>query len=321
MVNGYRLTNFLSFGKPIRLMMESCVILHPMNKKQTIALDLHGLSKSYANGVSALNGVDLRIEKGDFFALLGPNGAGKTTLIGIATGLVEKTSGELRIFGVDPTKNPSQAKQHIGVVPQEFNFNIFEKVLDIVVTQGGYFGIPYKEAMRRAEVLLKDLGLWEKRNTPSRALSGGMKRRLLIARALIHDPDLLILDEPTAGVDIELRMGMWTYLKELNAAGKTIVLTTHYLEEAEKLSRHVAIIQKGQIIRQGKMKELIAAMEKKTYIFTLKGGEELEVVLRAGEDLLESLDAIKREGHTIVDIRPKMNPLEELFLDLLQASS
>lgn len=292
-----------------------------MNKKQNFALELKDLSKLYPNGVSALNGLDLRIERGDFFALLGPNGAGKTTLIGIATGLVQKTSGELRIFGIDPTKNPSQAKQHVGVVPQEFNFNIFEKVLDIVVTQGGYFGIPYKEALRRAEVLLKNLGLWDKRNTPSRALSGGMKRRLLIARALIHDPDLLILDEPTAGVDVELRMGMWKYLKTLNAAGKTIVLTTHYLEEAEQLSRHVAIIQKGQIIRQGKMKELISAMDKKTYIFTLKGGKELEVLLRAGEDLLESLDHFKKEGHAIVDIRPKMNPLEELFLDLLQASS
>lgn len=273
------------------------------------------LSKTYGSGVHALNGVSLELNEGDFFALLGPNGAGKTTLIGAVTGLVEKTEGEIRIFGMDPSKNPSEAKQAVGVVPQEFNFNIFEKVLDIVVTQAGYFGIPRKEAEKRAEKILTDLGLWEKRNTPSRMLSGGMKRRLMIARALIHDPKLLILDEPTAGVDVELRHGMWKYLKQLNAEGKTILLTTHYLEEAEKLSRHVAIIQKGKIIREGRIKDLIASMEKKTYVIRFKNGEEKEVVLRGKETIMQAIEKMKKEE--IVDLGPKMNPLEELFLDLL----
>lgn len=282
------------------------------------ALSIKNLSKTYSNGVHALNDVSLELLRGDFFALLGPNGAGKTTLIAAVTGLVQKTGGDIRIFGVDPEKDSSTAKQMVGVVPQEFNFNIFEKVLDIVVTQAGYFGIPYKEAMKRAEKILKDLSLWDKRNAPSRTLSGGMKRRLLIARALIHDPELLILDEPTAGVDVELRHGMWKYLKKLNAEGKTILLTTHYLEEAEQLSRHVGIIQNGKIIRQGGMKALIGAMEKKTYIFTLRGGEEEEVVLRLDDSLVDFMEKFKKEGKQIIDVRPKMNPLEELFLDLLQ---
>ncbi len=285
------------------------------------SLSIQKLSKTYSTGVHALEDVNLELQKGDFFALLGPNGAGKTTLIGAVTGLVEKSSGEIRIFGIDPLKNPSGAKEAVGVVPQEFNFNIFEKVIDIVVTQAGYFGIPKKEAMRRAEKLLKDLGLWEKRVTPARMLSGGMKRRLMIARALIHDPQLLILDEPTAGVDVELRHGMWKYLKELNAAGKTILLTTHYLEEAEKLSKRVAIIQGGKIIREGKIKDLIRGMEKKTYVFTFKGGEEKEVVLRPGDSLISLVEKFKKEGKDIMDMGPKMNPLEELFLDLLNPQS
>lgn len=285
------------------------------------SLSIQNLSKTYSTGVHALADVNLELQAGDFFALLGPNGAGKTTLIGAVTGLVERTSGEIRIFGFDPLKNPSEAKEAVGVVPQEFNFNIFEKVIDIVVTQAGYFGIPKKEAMKRAEKLLTDLGLWEKRSTPARMLSGGMKRRLMIARALIHDPQLLILDEPTAGVDVELRHGMWKYLKGLNAAGKTILLTTHYLEEAEKLSRRVGIIQGGKIIREGKIKDLIRSMEKKTYVFMFKGGEEEEVVLRPGDSLMAEVEKFKKAGKEIVDMGPKMNPLEELFLDLLNPNS
>jgi ABC-2 type transport system ATP-binding protein len=290
-------------------------------KNSAPALSFKGLSKIYSNGVHALENINLEIEQGDFFALLGPNGAGKTTLIGVIAGLVEKTDGEVRIYGLEREKHASALKQRIGLVPQEFNFNIFEKVLDIVVTQAGYFGIPHKEAMNRAEKILGDLGLWDKRNTPSRMLSGGMKRRLLIARALMHDPDLLILDEPTAGVDVELRHGMWKYLKDLNESGKTIVLTTHYLEEAEKLSRRVAIIQAGKIIREGNVKALIGAMEKKTYIFSFGGGKEEEVVLGSKDSLVSLVEKFKAEGKDILDIRPKMNPLEELFLDLLKTES
>lgn len=282
------------------------------------ALSLQNLSKTYRTGVHALNQVNLELNEGDFFALLGPNGAGKTSLIGVVTGLVKKDSGEVRIFGIDLEKDPSRAKQAVGVVPQEFNFNIFEKVLDIVVTQAGYFGIPKKEAEARAEKILNELGLWEKHNTPARMLSGGMKRRLMIARALIHDPQLIILDEPTAGVDVELRHGMWKYLTKLNKEGKTILLTTHYLEEAEKLSKRVAIIQGGEIIREGNIKELIRAMEKKTYVFSFRGGEEKEVVFRGNESLMDAVEKFKKEGKVIVDMGPKMNPLEELFLDLLQ---
>ncbi|MEK9159361.1 MAG: ABC transporter ATP-binding protein [Patescibacteria group bacterium] len=287
-------------------------------KSSRNALSLENLCKTYKNGVHALNNVNLELFEGDFFALLGPNGAGKTTLIGVVTGLVEKNSGDVRIFGIDPEKNPSAAKQAVGVVPQEFNFNIFEKVLDIVVTQAGYFGIPKKEAELRAEKILTELGLWDKKDSMSMRLSGGMKRRLLIARGLIHDPQLLILDEPTAGVDVELRHGMWKYLTKLNKEGKTILLTTHYLEEAEKLSKRVAIIQGGEIIREGNIKELIRAMEKKTYLFRFSDGEEREVIFRGKDSLMDAIEKFKKEGKVIVDLGPKMNPLEELFLDLLQ---
>ncbi len=212
------------------------------------AISVKDLRKKYDKGVEALKGISLSIEEGDFFALLGPNGAGKTTLIGILTGLVYKTGGEAAIFGHDVVTDGSRAKTFIGLVPQEFNFNIFEKVENILVTQAGYYGIPRHEALPRVEALLKDLGLWDKRNEPSQKLSGGMKRRLMIARALVHAPKLLILDEPTAGVDVELRRQMWTFLRKINAEGTTIVLTTHYLEEAEQLARNVAIINKGEIL-------------------------------------------------------------------------
>ncbi len=228
------------------------------------AIEIKDLKKVYrksdksAAATEALKGISLSVAKGEFFALLGPNGAGKTTIIGILTGLVVKSSGEVKVNGVSIDENPSLAKTHIGVVPQEFNFNIFEKVLDIVVDQAGYYGIPRAEALARAEVVLKDLGIWEKRNDKSQALSGGMKRRLMIARALMHQPSVLLLDEPTAGVDVELRRGMWEFLRKINSEGTTIVLTTHYLEEAEQLARHVAIIRKGQIVANESMKDLLA---------------------------------------------------------------
>lgn len=227
------------------------------------AIEVKGLKKVYApqkgesTGVEALKGVDLEVAEGDFFALLGPNGAGKTTLIGILTSLVNKSGGEAKIFGASIDTEKDRAKSYIGLVPQEFNFNIFEKVIDIITTQAGYYGIPRKEALARAEELLKELGLWDKRNVPSQSLSGGMKRRLMIARGLIHKPRLLILDEPTAGVDVEMRLGMWDFLRKLNASGTTIILTTHYLEEAEALCRNIAVINKGEIKVNEPMQSLL----------------------------------------------------------------
>jgi len=247
------------------------------------ALFVKDLRKTYDNGVEALKGVSLRVEEGDFFALLGPNGAGKTTIIGIVTSLVNKTSGEARIFDASIDADPSRAKTYIGVVPQEFNFNIFEKVIDIVLTQAGYYGIPRQEAMPHAEKLLKDLGLWEKCNDPSQQLSGGMKRRLMIARGLIHQPKLLILDEPTAGVDVEMRLGMWDFLRKLNQSGTTIILTTHYLEEAEELCRNIAIINKGTIVVNESMQKLLesrghASLEK-IYLDLIKGESKAEATI------------------------------------------
>jgi len=228
------------------------------------ALSVTDLKKTYASGTVALTGVSLSIPKGDFFALLGPNGAGKTTIIGIVTGLVNKTAGAVSVFGYDIEKEPEKARAMIGLVGQEVNFNPFEKPIDIVINQGGYYGIPRAIAIPRAEKLLKDLGLYEKRNGNAMELSGGMKRRLMIARALIHEPRFLILDEPTAGVDVELRRGMWEYLKSLTAGGTTILLTTHYLEEAERLAKHVAIINKGEIVANGTMDEVLAMHQGQT---------------------------------------------------------
>lgn len=225
---------------------------------QTPALEIKDLKKTYGNGVEALKGISLEVPRGDFFALLGPNGAGKTTIIGIATGLVTKTAGSVSVFGHDIDREPEKAKTYIGLVGQEINFNPFEKPLDIVVNQGGYYGIPRSEALPRAKQLLEDLGLGDKMGENGLTLSGGMKRRLMIARALIHRPRFLILDEPTAGVDVELRRGMWEYLRKLTAEGVTILLTTHYLEEAEQLAKHVAIINKGEIAAEGSMEEILA---------------------------------------------------------------
>src|SRR5580692_3759120 len=234
------------------------------------ALSVHALSKTYKNGVQALKGVDLEVEQGDFFALLGPNGAGKTTLIGITTSLVTKTGGSVEVFGHDIDRELEAAKSCIGVVPQELNFNMFESPLTIVVNQAGFYGIERKIARVRAEKYLKQLQLWDKRNAMARGLSGGMKRRLMIARALMHEPKLLILDEPTAGVDIEIRRSMWDFLREINASGTTIILTTHYLEEAETLCRNIAIISGGRIVERDRMSSLLRRLHVETFVLNLR---------------------------------------------------
>lgn len=244
------------------------------------ALDIRNLEKTYKSGTRALTGVSLTVPAGDFYALLGPNGAGKTTLIGVVTGLVNKTGGTVSVFGVDIDAHPSKARAAIGLVPQEVNINPFEKPLDIIVNQAGYYGMPRNVAVPRGEQLLKDLGLYEKRLQPTSQLSGGMKRRLMIARGIIHGPKLLILDEPTAGVDVELRRSMWDYLKTLTAKGVTIVLTTHYLEEAEQLAKHVSIINKGSIVAQGTMSEILALHDEKAHEGGYRGGKLEEVFLQ-----------------------------------------
>ena len=248
------------------------------------ALSIKDLKKTYSNGVVALKGVSLDVPEGDFFALLGPNGAGKTTIIGIVVGLVNKSGGTVEIFGENAEKNPDGVKAHIGVVQQEVNFNPFEKCFDVVVNQAGYYGIPRAQANPRAEQLLKDIGLWEKRNQNGLTLSGGMKRRLMIARALVHEPRFLILDEPTAGVDVELRRGMWDYLRGLTKSGVTILLTTHYLEEAEQLAKHVAIINKGEIVAKGTMDEVLALHDDKAPKDGYRGGRLEEVFIKLTSD-------------------------------------
>ncbi|NBM86935.1 ATP-binding cassette domain-containing protein [Proteus sp. G2661] len=235
----------------------------------TYALELTELTKTYHNGVKALKGINLTVEAGDFYALLGPNGAGKSTTIGIISSLVNKSSGKVKVFGYDTDTDMVNAKRQLGLVPQEFNFNPFETVLQIVLNQAGYYGVPRKLALERAEIYLTQLDLWEKRDDRARFLSGGMKRRLMIARALMHQPKLLILDEPTAGVDIELRRSMWTFLKQLNAEGTTIILTTHYLEEAEMLCRNIGIIQRGELVENTSMKGLLSKLESETFILDL----------------------------------------------------
>lgn len=301
------------------------------------AIEIHQLRKTYATGVEALKGVDLQVESGDFYALLGANGAGKTTLLGTLVGLVNRSSGSEKVFGKEVLDHPEETKHAIGLVPQEFNFNIFEKVEDIVVTQAGYYGVPRKQALERTEKILKDLELWDKRKLPSRTLSGGMKRRLLIARALVHKPRLLILDEPTAGVDVELRHSMWDYLRQLNKKeGTTILLTTHNLEEAEQLCKKVAIIKKGQIIKEGSTRSLLEEMSESVYQVTFKQkieklklkGFETEatedphswnVVVSQGQDLSALFEAIKAESLTILDLSTKGNRLEQLYLNLLDS--
>ncbi len=297
------------------------------------AIEIKHLSKTYASGTRALTTIDFAVEKGDFAALLGANGAGKTTIISILTGLVIKTSGQVRIFGYDIDKDFIKAKKLIGVVPQEMNLNIFEKPKDILATQAGYFGIPRAEAEREAEAGLKRLGLWEKRDAPSRTLSGGMKRRLMIARALIHKPQLLILDEPTAGVDVEIRHDMWQYLRELNEKGLTILLTTHYLEEVEQMCRNAAIIKNGEIITHDSVKRLVQRLEREVYVVTVREVKNVAALSAYGVKVVDetTLEAelIRREtlhdfvlklseaGMVMTDIRPRGHRLEKLFLSIL----
>ncbi|WP_218814528.1 ABC transporter ATP-binding protein [Rickettsiella endosymbiont of Dermanyssus gallinae] len=299
------------------------------------ALNIKGLTKIYNNGVVALQGIDLRVNQGDFFALLGPNGAGKSTTIGIITSLINKTGGQVQVFGHSLDTELEAAKSCIGLVPQELNFSIFEKVIDVIVYQAGYYGVPVRLAKQRAEVYLKKLDLWDKRNQVSMQLSGGMKRRLMIARALVHEPKLLILDEPTAGVDIEIRRSMWEFLQEINRQGTTIILTTHYLEEAEYLCKNIAIIDKGRIIENTSMKNLLATLNMETFVFDLK--KPLDTLpdaaspfaMRLRDNLTLEVDVAKEqslnnlfgflEGHHIevTSLRNKANRLEELFLNLI----
>lgn len=298
------------------------------------ALTLSHLTKVYANGTTALKGINLRVEPGDFFALLGPNGAGKSTTIGIISSLVNKTSGHVNIHGYDLHEYPGIAKSYIGLVPQEFNFNIFETVHQIVVNQAGYYGIPRNIALARAEYYLTKLGLWDKRHTTSRHLSGGMKRRLMIARALMHEPKLLILDEPTAGVDIELRRSMWEFLKETNQKGTTIILTTHYLEEAEMLCKNIAIIDKGEIVVNTSMKSLLQKLQTETFVLYLTkplaslsqitdfhliqiDDTTLEVNIHQGQNLNQLYACLTEHQITVASMRNKTNRLEELFLRLV----
>lgn len=300
----------------------------------TYALEIEGLKKVYAGGVEALRGIDLTVEEGDFYALLGPNGAGKSTTIGIVTSLVNKTSGKVKVFGYNLDTQLMQVKRQIGLVPQEFNFNPFETVQQIVVNQAGYYGVSRKEALERSEKYLKQSDLWEKRDVRARMLSGGMKRRLMIARALMHEPKLLILDEPTAGVDIELRREMWTFLKELNTSGTTIILTTHYLEEAEMLCRNIGIIQKGELIENTSMKSLLAKLQFETFILDLDSSDRQPVItgfdfemiedstlaVEVGRDqgINEVFNQLTEQGIKVLSMRNKSNRLEELFLKITE---
>lgn len=299
-----------------------------------IALKVSDLKKTYKNGTVALKGLDLEVQAGEIFALLGPNGAGKSTLIGIISSLVNASSGEVEVFGDSLTKNRNKVKSHIGLVPQEFNFNMFEKPMDILVNQAGYYGVPRKIAIQRAEKYLKQLQLWDKKESMSRMLSGGMKRRLMIARAMMNEPKLLILDEPTAGVDIEIRRSMWEFVEEIAQAGTTIILTTHYLEEAEQLCKNIAIINHGEIIQNTTIKQLLTTLDIETFIFDLDRApsDELLALLEAEvtEDSSIQLDVHKSKalndvfkqidlkGYKVLSMRNKVNRLEELFFKMTQ---
>ena len=299
------------------------------------ALSAKGLTKTYKNGVQALKGVDLDVEEGDFFALLGPNGAGKTTLIGIVTSLVNKTAGQVSVFGYDIDRDIDRAKSCIGIVPQEINFNMFESPETIVVNQAGFYGVERGLARARAEKYLKQLHLWDKRKSMARALSGGMKRRLMIARALMHEPKLLILDEPTAGVDIEIRRSMWEFLRQINAAGTTIILTTHYLEEAENLCRNIAIIDGGRIIERDRMSNLLRKLHTESFLLTLRDpvaaaprvegytlklvdDHTLEVEVSKEQSLNDIFARLSAQGVDVLSMRNKVNRLEEMFMRLVE---
>ncbi|MEP7704468.1 ABC transporter ATP-binding protein [Paraglaciecola sp. 25GB23A] len=299
------------------------------------ALDIKGLTKTYKSGTKALHGIDLQVKQGDFFALLGPNGAGKSTTIGIISSLVNKTAGDVTIFEYSLSKQAELAKSCIGLVPQEFNFNQFETLMQIMLNQAGYYGVPRNIAKPRAEKYLKQLDLWEKRNAAARTLSGGMKRRLMIARALMHEPRMLILDEPTAGVDIEIRRSMWTFLKAINEQGVTIILTTHYLEEAEMLCRNIAIIDKGIIVKNTSMKSLLATLNVETFVLdlsknidslTLTGFETrllddhtLEIDVHKEASLNSVFEQLSQQDIQVLSMRNKSNRLEELFVRLVES--
>jgi ABC-2 type transport system ATP-binding protein len=299
------------------------------------ALSIRRLSKTWPNGVQALKGIDLDVEAGDFYALLGPNGAGKTTAIGIVTSLVGKSGGEVSVFGHDIDRELEAAKACIGLVPQEINLNLFDTVQNVVLNQAGYYGIGRRLAMQRAEKYLTELRLWDRRHDAARELSGGMKRRLMIARALAHEPKLLILDEPTAGVDIEIRRSMWEFLRRINLDGTTIILTTHYLEEAENLCRHVAIIDQGTIVENARMSAVLRKLQREVFVLSLRDplasapvlegfevlraeDSELEVAVDAGHDLNELFEVLNGKGIRIISLRNKANRLEELFLGLVE---
>ena len=311
-------------------------MLHFVLLKFMPALSIKNLCKTYRNGFEALKGIDLEVEQGDFFALLGPNGAGKSTAIGIIASLVNKSAGEVRVFGHDLDRDPEAVKSCIGLVPQEFNFNQYEPVEEILVNQAGYQGVPRRPAFERAEQLLKRLDLLEKRHTMARMLSGGMKRRMMIARALVHRPKLLILDEPTAGVDIENRYSMWDFLREINRNGTTIILTTHYLEEAENLCRNIAIIDHGGIIENSTMSGLLNRLHSEIFVLDLKqplaalpelegyttmrceDPHTLEVEVTQQHGLNRLFELLSRQGIEVISMRNKQNRLEQLFVDLVR---
>ncbi|MCX4025008.1 ABC transporter ATP-binding protein [Endozoicomonas sp. SM1973] len=306
---------------------------------KSLALEISNLHKTYDNGHEALKGINLTVEQGDFFALLGPNGAGKSTTIGIISSLINKTAGDVSIFGYNLAQQRYLAKKQLGVVPQEFNFNQFEKTKDILVTQGGYYGMQPQQAKAQAEHYLKQLGIWDKRDVPARMLSGGMKRRLMIARALIHEPNLLILDEPTAGVDIELRRSMWEFLTDINKnKGITIILTTHYLEEAEQLCRNIAIIDKGSLVENTSMKSLLRQLHLETfildtrqainelpevngYLMKLVDDHTLEVQVEKSQGLNPLFSQLSQQQIDVTSMRNKANRLEELFVSLVEAGN
>jgi ABC-2 type transport system ATP-binding protein len=298
------------------------------------ALSIKGLTKTYSNGVQALSGLDLDVEEGDFFALLGPNGAGKTTAIGIITSLVNKSGGNVSVFGHDIDTDLAAAKSCIGVVPQEINLNQWDTVYNCVVNVAGYYGLPRKQAKQRTEIYLRELQLWDRRKDIARSLSGGMKRRLMIARALVHEPKLLILDEPTAGVDIEIRRSMWEFLRHINEQGTTIILTTHYLEEAENLCRHVGIIDAGRIVEHARMSTVLRKLHQEVFVLNLvselppgvniNGFEyaiinehEIEIEVSSGKNLNQLFAALSEAGLTVSSMRNKTNRLEELFMRLV----
>ena len=299
------------------------------------ALEITDLKKTYDSNVVALKGINLSVREGDFLALLGPNGAGKSSTIGIIASLVTKTAGKVKIFDIDTDKNFPEAKRMLGVVSQEINFNNFEKVMDIVTTQAGFYGIPLKEAKLKTEITLKRLGLWDKRNEQARTLSGGFKRRLMIAKALIHEPKLLILDEPTAGVDIELRREMWDFLKEINANGTTIILTTHYLEEAEQLCKNIAIIDHGELIESTSMKDLLSRLDIQSFLLdieksleeppsipdyeiTLEDSTTLNVTIKKDQSMNHLFDQLSTQGIKVSSMRNKSSRLEEMFIEMVQ---